>query len=555
MTRRPGPAGPVGRARFNGMDAGRAGLVAIGASIVCTFAVAVAGPSVMEPALPGRAGQPPWSLGLHPSAYLVVPLTAAGLAAGTLGLVLVLRASRDGWSVPARAILIGGLLAAAALTLVPPFGSSDHLSYAAYGRMLVTGHNPYTTTPAQLAALGDPVARAVQDWSGSPSVYGPLATAIQALASLAGGTSVRLTVFVLGLANLIAFGVTALLLHRMTRNSPARQLRAALLWAANPLLLQVLVAGAHVDSQAVVFGVGAVAVMFGPWKAARPDGAFTSAVSVPRAAAAGVLVGLGFAVKVTVALVGLGLALGLVLRLGRQWRRLAGALVGLGVGFAVVAGAAVAIGGSAMLGQSSRASDMVSIGSPWRVIRSLVQVVAGGAVATDIVRFGAIALGVVLAVLIVRGLPGILPGRGLDPDDPGGFGYAVAGVAFALVLAWLFAWPYVLPWYDALGWALLPLIPMVSAPVVDGIGWLLLARTAALGFGYLPARATGVTLPPGLTWLQPVIRHGVTPVVLAAATVWLAVLMVRSGHRRGDPDGPRAPGDSADPETAATKAG
>jgi hypothetical protein len=534
------------------MNAGRAGLVAIAASIVCTFAVAVAGPSVMEPVLPGRAGQPPWSLGLHPSAYLVVPLTAAALAAGTLGLVLVLRASRDGWSVPARAILIAGLLAAAALTLVPPFGSSDHLSYAAYGRMLVTGHNPYTTTPAQLAALGDPVARAVQDWSGSPSVYGPLATAIQALASLAGGTSVRLTVFVLGLANLIAFGVTALLLHRMTRNSPARQLRAALLWAANPLLLQVLVAGAHVDSQAVVFGVAAVAVMFGPW---RPGGTFTSAVGVPRAAAAGVLVGLGFAVKVTVALVGLGLAIGLVLRLGREWRRGVGALVGLGVGFAVAAGVAVAIGGSAMLRQSSRASDMVSIGSPWRVIRSLVHVVAGGAVATDIVRFGAIVLGVVLAVLIVRGLPGILPGRGPETGDLGGPGYAVAGVAFALVLAWLFAWPYVLPWYDALGWALLPLIPMVSAPVVDGIGWLLLARTAALGFGYLPARATDVTLPPGLTWLQPVIRHGVTPAVLAAAKVWLVVLMVRSGHRRGNPDGPQAPGNSADPRTAATKAG
>ena len=215
----------------------------------------------MEPALPGRPGQPPWSFGLHPSPYLAVGLTAAGLAAGTLGLVLVLRAVRGGWSVPARAVLVAGLLAAAALTLVPPFGSSDHLSYAAYGRMLVTGHNPYTTTPAQLAALGDPVARAVQDWSGSPSVYGPLATAIQALASLAGGTSVRLTVFVLGLANLAAFAGTALLLHRMTRGHPAWQLRAALLWAANPLLLQVLVAGAHVDSQAVVFGVAAVAVM------------------------------------------------------------------------------------------------------------------------------------------------------------------------------------------------------------------------------------------------------------------------------------------------------
>jgi len=276
-------------------------------------------------------------------------------------------------------------------------------------------------------------------------------------------------------------------------------------------------------------------------------------VAAWRWGAAGVLVGLGFAVKVTVALVGVGLAVGLVVVVGRQWRGVAGPLAALGAGFAVAAGAAVAIGGSAMLKQSSRASDMVSIGSPWRVIRNLVHLVVGGTAATDIVRFGAIALGVVLAVLIIRGLPGILPGRGLEAGDPGGSGYAVAGVAFALVLAWLFAWPYVLPWYDALGWALLPLIPMVSAPVVDGIGWLLLARTAALGFGYLPARATDVTMPPGLTWVQPVIRHGVTPVVLAAATVWLVVLMVRSGHRRRDD--PRAPGNSADPRTAATKAG
>jgi len=549
MTRRPGragPAGPAGRARSTrskGMNAGRTGLIAIGASVLGTFAVAVAGPSVMEPVLPGRPGQPPWSLGLHPSPYLVVPLTAAGLAAGTLGLVLVLRAIRRGWSVTARAILIAGLLAAAALTLVPPFGSSDHLSYAAYGRMLVTGHNPYTTTPAQLAALGDPVARAVQDWSGSPSVYGPLATGIQALASLAGGTSVRLTVFVLGLANLIAFGVTALLLHRMTRDSPARQLRAALLWAANPLLLQVLVAGAHVDSQAVVFGVAAVwcvrDVSPGPgWR---------------RMAAAGALVGLGFGVKVTVALVGVGLAIWLVLVMGREWRRLVGLLAALGAGFGVTAGVAVVIGGSAMLRQSSRASDMVSIGSPWRVIRTIIQLVVTGGTASDIVKFGAIALAVVLAVLIIYGLPGILPGRDPDAGALGGPSYAAAGVAFALVLAWLFAWPYVLPWYDALGWALLPLIPMVSDPVVDGIGWLLLARTAALGFGYLPARATDVTMPPGLTWLQPVIRHGVTPAVLAAATVWLVVLMVRSGRRRGNPNDPPAPGNITDPRTVATK--
>ena len=530
------PARPSGAARSGGII----GLVAIGASVAFTFAVAVAGPSVMEPALPGTrvwAG-PPWSLGLHPSPYLVVGLTAAGLAAGTLGLVLVLRAMRGGWSVPARAVLVAGLLAAVALTLVPPFGSSDHLSYAAYGRMLVTGHNPYTTTPAQLAALGDPVARAVQDWSGTPSVYGPLATAIQGLASLIGGTSVRLTVFMLGLANLAAFAATALLLHWMTRRDPAQQLRAALLWACNPLLLQVLVAGAHVDGQAVVFGVAAVAVMFGPWPMGGPEvppkgglggwvppgsgGSWGVVPPASRALAAGVLVGLGFAVKVTAALVGAGLVLALILLLGRQWRRLVPPLAALGAGFAVTAGAALAIGGSAMVRQSSQASDMVSIGSPWRVIRTIIHLAVAGTAATDMVKVGAIALMIVLAVLLIRGLP---LGTG-------------GTVAFALALAWLFAWPYVLPWYDALAWALLPLVPLVPGTAVAGVGWLLLARTAALGFGYLPARQTDAALPPGLGWLQPVVRHGVTPAVLAVATAWLVVLMVT---RRVGADRPRGP--------------
>jgi hypothetical protein len=161
-------------------------------------------------------------------------------------------------------------------------------------------------------------------------------------------------------------------------------------------------------------------------------------------------------------------------------------------------------------------SDLVSIGSPWRVIRTLVQLVTGGTAATGIVRAGAVALAVVLAELIIRGLP-----------DAGG------AAAFAVVLAWLFAWPYVLPWYDALAWALLPLVPL-GAAAADRICWLLLARTTALGLGYLPARQTDATLPRGLSWLQPVIRHGVTPAALAAVTVLLVFLMVRS-RRPGRP--------------------
>ena len=206
------------------------------------------------------------------------------------------------------------------------------------------------------------------------------------------------------------------------------------------------------------------------------------------------------------------------------------ALAGLAAGFAVTAGSAVAIGRSAMLRQSSQASDMVSIGSPWRVIRTIIHLAVTGPAATDIVKAGAVALAILLAVLLIRGLP---PPRG---------GYAV--VTFALVLAWLFAWPYVLPWYDALGWALLALVPLVSDGAVEVLCWLLLARTAALGFGYLPARQADVTLPSGLGWLQPVIRHGVTPAVLAAAIAWLMILMLRP--RRPAPAGPVQPPEASE---------
>ena len=279
-----------------------------------------------------------------------------------------------------------------------------------------------------------------------------------------------------------------------------------------------------------------------------------------RAAAAGILVGLGFAVKVSDVLVGLGLAIALVIWLRPAWRRLLPVLAALGAGFAATAGAALAIGGSAMLRQLSRESDMVSIGSPWRVIRTVIHLTVTGTAATDIVKFGATALAMVLAVLLIRGLPGVLPGRdrdigqGASPETTGaGYPAAGASVVFALVLAWLFAWPYVLPWYDALAWALLPLVPLASAAgagVVEGVCWLLLARTAALGFGYLPARQTDAALPSGLSWLQPVLRHGVTPVILAGTTVLLVVLMLRSRPRRR----PATPSGTTDRRRTATKA-
>ena len=88
---------------------------------------------------------------------------------------------------------------------------------------------------------------------------------------------------------------------------------------------------------------------------------------------------------------------------------------------------------------------------------------------------------------------------------------------FAVAFAWLLAWPYVLPWYDALGWALLALLPW------SRLDWLLLARTSALAFGYLPSRV--IAMPAGLGWLRSVVRTGITPVILLAIIVALVVML------------------------------
>ena len=591
---RPGGAGPPPAAgAFPGARdrAAACGLAALGVSIALTFTVAVLGPSVMEPPLPGSSGQPPWALAAHPSPYLAVALTAAAIVAGTAGLALTLRAAGRGWPASPWLIIAAGILAAVALALVPPFGSSDHLSYAAYGRMVLTGHDPYTTTPAALARLGDPVARAIEDWRNTPSVYGAVGTAGQALASLIGGASARLTVFVLSLLNVAAFAVTGLLLHRLARGDRRRQLRAALLWTCNPLLLQVLVAGAHVDGQAIVFSIAALAVFAWHVRDNPPSPSLWRLV-LP-AAGAGGLIGLGFAVKITMALVGAGLAVACLLAWRAQaqagaasgsgaraaggdrtaagradgwprWHGLAAVLGGLAAGFGLTAGASLAFWGPGSLRPALRQGSSVSIGSPWRVVRSVLHLAVSEGAAEDVVKAGAVVLAVALAALLLRSISAAGPGDwpavpGLaaasqrpGPGQPSSLAASSRGTlaggapgtltsvadravparlavwafcaAFALAFAWLLAWPYVLPWYDSLGWALLALLP------ASRLDWLMLARTTGLALGYLPAR--GIVMPAGLGWLETVVRTAVTPLVLLAVTVAL-VAMLRP--RRGSP--------------------
>jgi hypothetical protein len=252
------------------------------------------------------------------------------------------------------------------------------------------------------------------------------------------------------------------------------------------------------------------------------------------AAAAGGLVGLGFAVKATMALVGLGLAITCLLAAreaaqrhgggrGGGWGDAVATAVALAAGFAVTAGLSLAGWGISSLRPALRAGSYVSVGSPWRPLRSLLALGVSDAAAEDIVKIGAVVLAAALLLLMLRAIVAARrPGGSLAspvPDRPGWPDAAAAlfaSVVVAVTLAWLFAWPYVLPWYDGLGWAVLALLPW------SRLDWLLLARTAALGIGYLPARGT-VTIPAGLGWLEPVVRTAITPAILLACLITLIV--------------------------------
>lgn len=474
----------TGRAIRGAGLAGTAGLAGIAASAVLTFVIALLGPSVVEPRLPG-AGQP-FALPVHPGPHLMIGLSAAAIIVGAAGLGLALLASARGLVIRPRILLVAGIIVAVALALVPPFGSADHLNYAAYGRMTVLGHNPYTTGAVNLP--GDPIADSVEaPWREEVSVYGPLASLEQAFASWIGGDSVRLTIFVLAVLNAAAFVLAGWLLYRYA-GGPAGRMRAALLWTANPLLLYHLVAGMHVDTLGIALCVAALVAL-----------RRVAAARARTGLAPGVLLGLAVAVKATV---GLSVA-GLVWVWRGRWRVVAW----IAGGFVVAAGVAYAAGGPHVLDQTRSAARMVSLAVPWHLVAPHLDGALGHALSRQIISVATIVLTLALAVLLLRALPSV-------PDDPDGSGTAFR-ISAALNIAWLFGSSYVLPWYDGIAWALLAPLPRSR---FDGV---LLARTLVVSLAYLPARV--VPLPADLGWLLTVGRAQVAPWLMLAILLALVV--------------------------------
>ncbi len=431
---------------------GRLGLAAVALSVALFVLVGSLGPSATEPFL-GTGSGPPWTALDRPGDAdpgVVTLLLMVALLTGTLGLSCAYAAVTRGWRPSPRRLLAGSAVAVAVLLVVPPMGSADPLSYAAYGRITVTGGNPYVTAPDAYRGGTDPVTSAVQDpWRSTPSVYGPVATAVQAGASAAGGTSVRLTVWLLSLLCGGAFLLTGGLLWRLAPDDP----RPLVLWSLNPLLLWALVAGAHVDALLVP----AVA------------GAFLAARRFPLLA--GALIGVAAAVKVPALLV----LVALLWTLRRDPRRAAlgvlGALVVLAVGYAVT--------GPRALGQLGRASRLVSLASPWNPVSQWLHGPLSFGTSRHIISVLSLLVAAVLVIALHRLLPTVV-----------GVQQELVRTTAILATAYLVAAPYALPWYDALIWVGLA---VSAGPRVIP---LVIARSAVLASAYVPGRVHGV--PAGL---------------------------------------------------------
>jgi hypothetical protein len=494
------PSGRIPLTRLTGWFS----LAAITAAVLIMIVLSAAGPSVTVPRIP-RAGHLPWWHALHLTATFVTVSLWAAMALGCAGVIAGLVAVGRGARPPVRPVLAAAFLAVTALTVLPPAGSTDSISYAASGRILMTGHSPYVMTPRQLERDGDPVGRQIpsaeipSSWMNAVSVYGPVATAAEWGAAELGGTSLARITFWLKLEEALAFVAVILALDRMLRADPEMRLRAHLLWSVNPLLLWEIVAGGHIDGLAVAFGLTGVAALRS--RPAREGGGSAPAVPAAGAALAGLLIGVATGIKVEYALFGLAVA----------WacRRSVRALAAAAAGFAVIAVPAYLASGTAAITVLVTRSGGITWDTMyqlfWRPVLGYTHF--GVSSVPPYLVLVSYLLFAVLVLLALARFPDLAPGR------------PAVAPALALSLAWLFLTGFQRPWYDVMAVALLALY---SASWLD---WVVLVRLLAAATVY----AQAVQSPAQPHWLYDITQFDgmwLTPAVrllAAVALVWFCV--------------------------------
>lgn len=463
-------------------------------SVLIMVVVSVAGRSVTVPKMPRPAGPLPVEIWAKLPDVVVAFGTWSTVILGVVGVIAGLVAVSRGARYPTWLLIGGGLVAVAILTVLPPAGSTDIVSYAAYGRMAAIGHNPYTTNAVQLERLGDPigyVAAHLPYWHYRSSLYGPLATGEQWAAARLGGTSVAMIVFWLKLWNAIAFAAIAFGLDRVVRSDPARRARAHLLWTVNPLVLWALIAGGHVDVMAA--GLGFLGVMM---LRTRPS---DGRVAVPVALGAGLLVGLASDIMLDYLLFAPALAWALRKEIGALAAATAGVLITL-------VPPSLWVGQVYFRGFASR-DGFVGADNFYQLFSPNFKHVLPPAM-TALVDLAFVALAVLLLWRLPEGPPGM---PAIRP-------------ALALSLAWLFIWYYTLPWYDTMAIGLLAVYP------ASRLDWAVLGQFAVATFANMPGLVYSLR-PRWVSYLAQLNDFRIMPLLLLAALVALVWLAVSSRWR------------------------
>jgi hypothetical protein len=462
----------------------------IGLSLAMMLAICVSGPSRAVAKFRMPAVGPPFGLGVTLPTSVVMPCLWAAAALGGAGVAAGLLALSRGARPRPRLLLAAALVVAAGFTVLPPAGSTDSLDYAAYGRMVVIGRDPYVMTPLQLRSRGDPIGKAApRAWQKKHSVYGPLATMEEAAAAELGGASPAQVTFWLKLFTTLGFGSVVIGLDRLLRASPARRARAHLWWSLNPLVLWGLVASGHIDALATAAGLAGLLLIRAPLSDRQE--------ATTRAAAAGVLVGVGADLKITMVLYLLGICWAARRHLGMAIAAISGAVAVLLPSYLWFGPPAV----YALLNRDASATSDNFYAMFYRLFRFTHP--------TALTLISLLLLAAVALLLLTR-LPDAFPA--LPAVQP----------TMAISLAWLLVWPYQRPWYDAIVICLLALYP------ASRLDWLMLLRLTIVSFFYMPGMPGR---PPGWLaiiareerlWAVPATRFAVlvAVVVLAATGAW-----------------------------------
>ncbi len=415
----------------------------------------VATPPVLLPltSLARDAGAP------HLPAFAADLIMYASIGLCCLGLAMMLWANSRGWSPSPRKVFAVAAGAIAVLVNITPVGSSDAASYAAYGRIAALGHNPYTFLPSMLpGGRHNPYTMLVsQQWQGTASVYGPVATWTHLAAALAGGSKPWATIWVLMIMIGAAFLAAGYVLARISENP----VRAVLLWVANPLLIVELVLGGHLDAFVALFAIVAIVVS-------------RRYASVWGDLLVGVVVGVAGGIKVNAIFVALGIAIPLLHE--RAWARLArigsvAALTTLGLYYFSY--------GFGALKPLGKASELVISPTVWRLVQE-IGLAAGGkhgeSLVTTMIGFAWPLLTLALAWYLYNRL---------SPDVP-----TVVAATCALTFAWVLVAPWALPWYSSIAWVTLALLPRNSLT-----RWLTLATGVLSLLHFNGGSAANVTVP------------------------------------------------------------